>query len=658
MTRPDEVPPQVARRVLCFLNAVETPEELAAAVEIPGETDIGVRLARRVLARRDELGGFAALEQVADVPLIGPERFGELVRALGECRLARALEAGAAGEGAVGPELRAEVARLRGLVEGLAQALGRGDRLTLRAVAARPYFGQRVTVAARLTDATGREPRLDAPVTFVAAWGRLRSEGGLTPQAGDTVTARTGADGTARVTLLPPAAEDLTSEQEQALEALLSALDPAAGAPSAAAAGLREMARQYRWDAGVRFREAVDVYVRHFRSALLDTVNRWDVASVWPLTQATVLAFAAGDGAEGGEVRASAALTLRQRNWLPAFVEACDDLAREQSTLGADLRDAAGQAADRGRFLGEVHGRVQEFLEKQRGFLGERVGRRLAEAELSRFATEDLADLPLAAQVELFPALRSTAGAVAAAGGRLVAALGQTRRDLGKEIDQKVGQVDPGALAGLGDRLGALEGQLGAKADLPALSAFRAEVESRFDAKVDQMVFDDYRRAVDGRLDLKAGVSDLAALDRKLASQREADAAALEGLRREVQAQLQAKADATTLAAFQRDVDARLAAKADQASFVSFREAVNRRLDQKADASAVDTLRADVGGALAGKADAAAVAADLAALRDRTGSLDLRVNGLNASVNRLDGSVSGLLRPRSPGGSKSQGGGG
>jgi hypothetical protein len=265
------------------------------------------------------------------------------------------------------------------------------------------------------------------------------------------VTARTGADGTARVTLLPPSAEDLDPEQEQALEALLADLDPAAPSPAAAAEGLREMARHYRWDAGARFRQAVDVYLRQFRSALLDTVNSCDVWSAWPLVPATVLALSVGDGAEGTEVRTSAALTLRLRNWLPAFVEASHATAEEQSTLRADLRDAKGKVADRARFLGEVHGRVQEFVEGQRGLLGEYVGRRIAETALARFAAEDLEDLPVADRVELFPALHAAAGAVAEAGGRVVAALGQARLDLGSDVDRKIGQLD-GAVVALKDR--------------------------------------------------------------------------------------------------------------------------------------------------------------------------------------------------------------
>ena len=80
--RPDDVSPEDARRVLDALNAAETAEELAAAIEIPGERDVGVGVARRILDRRRELGRFASLRQVADVAQVGPERFTEIVATL------------------------------------------------------------------------------------------------------------------------------------------------------------------------------------------------------------------------------------------------------------------------------------------------------------------------------------------------------------------------------------------------------------------------------------------------------------------------------------------------------------------------------------------------------------------------------------------------
>ena len=40
--RPEDVSPEDARKVLDFLNAAKTAEEIAEAVELPDERDVGV----------------------------------------------------------------------------------------------------------------------------------------------------------------------------------------------------------------------------------------------------------------------------------------------------------------------------------------------------------------------------------------------------------------------------------------------------------------------------------------------------------------------------------------------------------------------------------------------------------------------------------------
>lgn len=81
--KPEDVNPQDAQKVLDFLNSAKSAEEIANAVEIPGERDVGIIVAQHILDRREQLGGFTSLQQVADVPQVGPERFTEIVNTLG-----------------------------------------------------------------------------------------------------------------------------------------------------------------------------------------------------------------------------------------------------------------------------------------------------------------------------------------------------------------------------------------------------------------------------------------------------------------------------------------------------------------------------------------------------------------------------------------------
>lgn len=71
-----------SKKVLSFLNAAQSAEEIAGAIEIKGERDIGIKVAESLLDRRARLGGFHNLSQVAATPLVGEVRFSQIVNAL------------------------------------------------------------------------------------------------------------------------------------------------------------------------------------------------------------------------------------------------------------------------------------------------------------------------------------------------------------------------------------------------------------------------------------------------------------------------------------------------------------------------------------------------------------------------------------------------
>ena len=82
--KPEDVPEEKAKRVLDFLNQAKNPEEIAKAIEFPGERDVDIGVAKRIFEARKKIGKFKNLKQVDDVKQVGPERFTEIVRALGE----------------------------------------------------------------------------------------------------------------------------------------------------------------------------------------------------------------------------------------------------------------------------------------------------------------------------------------------------------------------------------------------------------------------------------------------------------------------------------------------------------------------------------------------------------------------------------------------
>ena len=83
---PQDVDPRDARSALNFLNVARTADEIANAIQIPGDRDVGNRVAQRILDRRDELGEFTQLQQIADIEQLGPARFTEIVTGLCKIR--------------------------------------------------------------------------------------------------------------------------------------------------------------------------------------------------------------------------------------------------------------------------------------------------------------------------------------------------------------------------------------------------------------------------------------------------------------------------------------------------------------------------------------------------------------------------------------------
>lgn len=78
--QPDSLTGFEVRKVLDFLNQVQTAEEIASTIEISNERDVGVGVGQRLLDQRAQLGGrFQFIQEVADTPYVGEERFTEIV---------------------------------------------------------------------------------------------------------------------------------------------------------------------------------------------------------------------------------------------------------------------------------------------------------------------------------------------------------------------------------------------------------------------------------------------------------------------------------------------------------------------------------------------------------------------------------------------------
>jgi DNA uptake protein ComE-like DNA-binding protein len=463
LIRPEDVSEADAARVLGFLNAALSAQALAAGIELPDEPDIGVHLGERILERRAELGGaFTSLEQLFTVPLIGPVRFTRIVRSI-------------LGTGVTRDEFDNLAAQVKALQDALAAA---PPRVVISAVEPQRYLGQPLNLVARVTSADGL-PVGGVPVTLSASCGRLRGSDGFSIQEGGNVTLRTAGDGAVRVTLVPPTSEDLEEGQQQAVEAQLVVLDPAAATPHDAAGALATLVRAYQFEANDDFRAGVDIYFRDFHEHLLDGVNYRDELAAWPTFDSAVVAYAhqlAEDGATDTGVLASGALVVRVRDWLGAWLQTHVDIASVETLLGGELQIARG-FAEPSDLVARIHQRVGEYVSVQQGVVGVVVGRKVAEAKLGGFLEAGIDALPEASRQAVFPAVSTAATTVRTLGTQALGAFEQTRADLRAHVDAQLSTGLGPALAQT-EAFTALQTAVAAKVDQ---SAFTAALASKLD---------------------------------------------------------------------------------------------------------------------------------------------------------------------------------
>jgi hypothetical protein len=406
-------------------------------------------------------------------------------------------------------ELLEEIRSLRQQVAALQAAIGERHRVTLRALQHQPFLGQPIDLVATVTHADGSTPRVDVPLTLTTTWGRLRVVTGVELREGSAVTARTDGNGMLHALLLPPLSEELMPEQQASLQVALRRLDPKAATPQDTLDGLRELAREYRLEGSTALRQAIDILFEDFGYGLLDAVNAQNLLLTWSAIDSTVFAHVredSGDGPDASVVQATAAISLRFRNWLGPWLEVMQEVTRSESRLEDDLlRTTRLQQPD--AILGRIYKRLRDFVEDQQGRIGGQVARRVAEGALNEFVHTGVDNLPREAQLALVPSLNIASRTVVASGASVLAAVNQTRTELHREIEQKAGGVDAGRFGELFDRVGRFERLLDQKVDATAFTRFQRDIATQLNTKVDQATFVDFQRNVDLRFERTVNVN-------------------------------------------------------------------------------------------------------------------------------------------------------
>ncbi|MGD8543276.1 MAG: hypothetical protein PVI39_13355, partial [Desulfobacteraceae bacterium] len=404
------------------------------------------------LERRAALGGaFANLQQVRAVPLVGPERFTEIVTAL----------TGRRPPGAAAPQgdaLLAELRELRAAVAALQAAAPTGLRVSLHGLREMGFLGQPLPLLVTVSDAASGKPQPHAALTLTTSWGDLQSFAGFGMQFGPVLSLRTNPLGEARMTLRTPTCEALTGAQQAALETALRGLDPAAATPAATLAGLQNMAAAYGLERNSELRGAVDIYFQTWRERVSDTVNTRALLNTWQFHDALVTALVHPED-EGTMIAAAAACRVRLKDWVGPWFQAYAGLISQKNGLGGEFERIQNGETDKDVLLERLLSSVHGYVAGQRGRAGEVVGQKVAERTIRHFMATRLPKLPLDTQLTLMPTLDIAHRNVGAAGMGTLATVSRATTNLKKTVDRRVGQI--GVSGVLAERLAGIEARLG-----------------------------------------------------------------------------------------------------------------------------------------------------------------------------------------------------
>lgn len=451
--KPEDLSAGEARKVLDFLNRAASAREIAETIEIPGELDVGLRVGQRILERRAALGGaFTTLQQVRDVPQVGPERFTEIVVVLTGRR-----PPGSAAEDR--DALRAELQALRAAVAALQAAAGPGFRITLRPVREQVFLGQPLNLLVTVKDAVSGKPRPNVPLTLTASWGDLQSFAGFSMQFGPVLQLRTDPAGQARLALRTPTCEQLTQAQQAALETALGGLDPDAATPVDTLGGLQAMAAAYGRERNSALRGAVDIYFQTWRQRVADTVNTRALLSHWTFQDALVSVLV-HPGDDAAMVAAAAACRVRLKDWVGPWFQAYADHLRQENSLGGEFDRIQNGETDKDVLLERLLNSVHGYVAAQRGRAGEAIGQKVAERAIRHFMAARLPQLPLDTQLTLLPTLDIAHRNIGAAGMGTLATVSRVNTNLKKTVDNRFGEV--GVSGALAERLAGIESRLDA----------------------------------------------------------------------------------------------------------------------------------------------------------------------------------------------------
>jgi len=452
---PDDLNATQAAAILDYLNSPVDAEMIAARIELENELDIGVRLAERLIQAREQLGGqFENLQQVYDVPYIGPERFTEIAVSLLNLNLPDSYT-DIPSYSALLDELtllRTEINQLRtSMGGGLNSQIVNTRKIQLRVLQADVFLGQHVTVEIYAFDSSNQRPLVNQPVTLSTNWGVLQYQEGYSWQQDAVVEIRTDIQGRAKVRLRSPTYETLTQEQQLALEAALLNLDKTAVTPAAIREQLEDLVLSYRLENNLALRKAIDIYFNVQKVAILESVNRRFFSDGWQLQNALISAYLHENDAEPdlGEVRGSSngyveslsSVKVRLKSWVGAWYQTYLDYLENGNQFSERVNTLTSNNANGGLLINGVLSELSRWTQGELGIAGSIIGEKSTESTVRKFLADDIQTLPDQQQLQLYSALSVALKPTSVTQVGTLQAVADTQLTLADEITSRVGSV-------------------------------------------------------------------------------------------------------------------------------------------------------------------------------------------------------------------------
>lgn len=444
--QPEDLTEQEKQQILAFFNSVSSAEGIARGIELAGELDVGVGVGARILSRRDALGGvFDTVQQIADVPYVGPERFSEIVIAL-TGRLAPQSELDI---------VKAELQQLKRTIAQLAKVKGKDFQINVEALAQPVFVGQPLPLLLSVKDAQGKP--VEANLTIKTNRGIIHRYQDLALQRGSVINLATDIRGEAKVILVSEHSQRLSVLQQSALENALHNMNSSASIPEQDGAGFQHLVNHYLNPRNGDLRAAIDCYFAEQRQAISSPYYAENFMTRWRHRAYCVEIFMRASAAEQTVV-SQGVYHFNLREWIWPWFQSLQHTISQQSQLSEEISIAKDMSDDSVRMADNVISRVQAFVSASRGLAGESATQRIADKAIQQFLAQDLADISPHTKAALYPALSIAAESVRANGQGTLSAVTQTRTDLSREIKNK--QIDTTGLDNISARLDELTPQL------------------------------------------------------------------------------------------------------------------------------------------------------------------------------------------------------